>query len=38
MVDGVDWGKLPILPPNRSLAFVPEEASSSKSGGSGRRE
>jgi hypothetical protein len=37
MVDDVHWGKLPIGSPGRSLAILPTEPSSSKSGKSGRR-
>jgi hypothetical protein len=37
MLDVVDWGKLPIRPPEGSLAILPAEPSSSKSGGSGQR-
>jgi hypothetical protein len=33
----VDWGKLPIRPPERFLAILPAELSSSESGGCGRR-
>jgi len=36
-MDDVDWGKLPILPPERSLAILSLEPSSSKPGGFGRR-
>jgi hypothetical protein len=36
-MDDVVWGKLPILPPERSLAILPLEPSSSKPGGFGRR-
>jgi hypothetical protein len=37
-MDDVDGGKLPISPPERSLAILTAEPSSSKSEGSGRRE
>jgi hypothetical protein len=36
-MDCVGWGKLPILPPERSLIILPLEPSSSKPGGFGRR-
>jgi hypothetical protein len=38
MVEWYRQGKLPIHPPERSLAILPAEPSSSKSGGSGRRD
>jgi hypothetical protein len=37
MVDDVDWGELLIRPPERSLAILPAESSSNKSGGYERR-
>jgi hypothetical protein len=37
VVDDVNWGKLPIHPPERSLAILPAEPSSKKLGGSGHR-
>jgi hypothetical protein len=38
MADVVSWGRPLIHPPERSLAMLPAEPSSSKLGGSGRRE
>lgn len=37
MVDDADWGKLPIRPPECSLAILPAEPSNSKLRESGQR-